>query len=591
MKMTLKYERDSLIDEMGHITLKQRYLLKSESSPQDMFWRVAAKYGEDSRHTLRLYSYFSRHWIMPSTPILSNGGTTKGLPISCYLNYIHDSREGITGHYTENAFLSSLGGGIGGYIGDVRSNGTPTSHGSESTGIIPFIKVIDSEVLAFSQGVTRRGAYAIYNRIDHPEIEEFLDIKKTTGGDINRKCPNLFPGVVITDEFMEKIDQATKVPGFDDSFDLVDPHTKKVVKTVSAKALWIKLLINRMETGSLFIVFEKAIGDGLPESLKALGLKVHHSNLCTEITLPTNEERTAVCCLSSINIAKYGEYKNRFKQVVEDLTLFLDNVLEDFITNAPPQLKKAVTSAVGERSIGMGALGLHTYFQKNRIMFDSVAAKSFNNFFFKKYKEYAVEASIKLAEKKGTYQDAGDLDNKRHAHLLAVAPNASTSILAGNISPSIEPMLANAFVKKTKSGTFVYKNPEFEKVLQALGKDEDKIWKSICSNKGSVQHLDFLDQETKDIFKTAYELDQRWIIDLAGDRQKHICQAQSLNIFLPSNAHVAEMHNIHMLAWKKNLKTLYYLRSMSLQRTDDLNKKIEREYLIDYESSCVACEG
>jgi ribonucleoside-diphosphate reductase alpha chain len=400
---------------------------------------------------------------MFATPVLSNGGTRRGLPISCFLNYVDDSREGITDHFTENAFLSSFGGGIGGHWSDVRSVGSKTSKGSESTGVIPFVKVVDAEMLAFSQGVTRRGSYAGYLHISHPEIEEFLDVRKPTGGDTNRKCLNLHHGVVISDSFMELIHNAGKIDNFDDSWNLIDPHSQEVVRTVSARALWVKILQNRMETGEPYVMYENAVQDGLPSFQKRKGLKVHHSNLCSEITLATNEERTAVCCLSSVNLEYYDEWKNH-PAFIPDLIRMLDNVLEYFINNAPSQLEKAKFSAYRERSIGLGAMGFHAYLQKNSIPFESGMANAMNMEMFDYIKSNADTTTRQLAVERGACPD-DDTASVRNAHLLAIAPNASSSIICGNTSPSIEPFRANAYTQKTKSGSNLVKNKFLDEVI------------------------------------------------------------------------------------------------------------------------------
>lgn len=588
--MKINYKKDFLLSEFGIKTLQDRYLIAGETSPQDAFARAARAFADDEAHAQRLYDYASNLWFMFSTPILSNGGTDRGLPISCFLNYVEDSREGITGHYTENAFLSSVGGGIGGCWNDVRSVGSKTSSGSESTGVIPFLKVVDAEMLAFSQGVTRRGSYAAYINMNHPEIEEFLDVRKPTGGDINRKSTNLHHGVIIPDTFMALIEGATKHEGFDDSWALVDPHTKKVLKTVSAKTLWVKLIQNRIETGEPYIMFEDTVNAALPESQKALGLRVHHSNLCSEITLPTNDERTAVCCLSSVNLEEYDSWRT-CEEFIPDLVRMLDNVLTYFIKNAGPALQKAVFSAERERSIGLGAMGFHAYLQRNNIPFESALAKSRNMVMFKNIKKQAVAASRQLAEERGEAPDAQGT-GMRNCHLLAIAPNASSSIICGNTSPSIEPYRANAFVQKTKSGTSLLKNEYLEAVLQDLDMDNDEVWKSIIMNEGSVNHLEFLDRHTKDVFKTGVEIDQRWIIDLASDRQEYICQSQSLNVFFPANVSKFELHAIHMMAWKRKVKTLYYLRSEAYKRAEKISDEALRQMVIEStEEVCLACQG
>ena len=589
--MKIDYRRDNYLSEFSIKTLEDRYLVDGEKSPQDAFARAAKTFADDDAHAQRLYDYASKLWFMFSTPILSNGGTKRGLPISCFLNYVDDSREGITGHYTENAFLSSVGGGIGGSWNGVRSVGSKTSAGSESTGVIPFLKVVDAEMLAFSQGVTRRGSYAAYLDISHPEIEEFLDMRKPTGGDINRKSTNLHHGVVISDEFMKVIEQATLIEGFDDSWNLVDPHSGKVTKTVSAKTLWVKLIQNRVETGEPYLMFGDTVQDALPQAQKDLGLKVHHSNLCSEITLATDKDRTAVCCLSSVNLEEYDEW-NKNEQFIPDLVRMLDNVLTYFIKNAPSQLERAKYSAERERSIGLGAMGFHAYLQRHNIPFESAIAKGRNMQIFAHIKREATKASQQLAVERG---EAPDMEGTglRNAHLLAIAPNASSSIICGNTSPSIEPYRANAFTQKTKSGSSLMKNEYLEHILQELDQDTDEVWKSIVTNGGSIQHLDFLDDYTKDVFKTGVEIDQRWIIDMAADRQKEICQSQSLNVFFPANVSKMELHAIHMMAWKKKVKTLYYLRSEAMKRAETVSDEALRQYVVDSldEGACLACEG
>ena len=589
--MNIVYNRDNYLSEFSHKTLQDRYLVNGETSPQDAFARAAKAFSDDDEHAQRLYDYASKLWFMFSTPILSNGGTTRGLPISCFLNYVEDSRKGLTGHYTENAFLSSVGGGVGGSWSDVRSVGSTTSNGSESTGVIPFMKVVDAEMLAFSQGVTRRGSYAAYLDISHPEVEEYLDVRKPTGGDVNRKSVNLHHGVVISDEFMDLIEQATRVEGFDDSWDLIDPHSKKVVKTVSAKTLWVKLIQNRVETGEPYIMFKDTVQAALPEFQKELGLQVNHSNLCSEITLATNSERTAVCCLSSVNLEEYDEWKDN-PDFIPDLIRMLDNVITHFCDTAPPELWKAVNSAKAERSLGLGAMGFHAYLQRHNVPFESAMAKGRNMKMFKHIKGEAVNATIQLAKERGPCPD-GVSAGVRNAHLLAVAPNASSSIICGNTSPSIEPYRANAFTQKTKSGSSLLKNEYLEHALQEIGQDTDDVWKSIITQGGSVQHLDFLDDWTKEIFKTAVEIDQRWVIEMAADRQEVICQSQSLNIFFPSNVSKQELHAIHMMAWKRKVKTLYYLRSEAMKRAENVSDEVLRQYVVDSidDEGCLACEG
>ena len=590
-KIKVDYNRDAYLSEFSKKTLQDRYLIDGEISPQDAFARAASAFANDEDHAQRLYDYASKLWFMFSTPILSNGGTTRGLPISCFLNYVDDSREGITNHYTENAFLSSVGGGVGGAWNGVRSVGSKTSNGSESTGVIPFLKVVDAEMLAFSQGVTRRGSYAAYLPIDHPEIEEFLDVRKPTGGDINRKSTNLHHGIVVSNSFMELIENATKLEGYDDSWDLRDPHSGRVIKTVSAKTLWVKLIQNRIETGEPYIMFGDTVQEALPECQQKLGLKIHHSNLCSEITLATDQDRTAVCCLSSVNLEEFDEWQHH-PHFIGDLVAMLDNVLTYFIDNAPRELWRAAYSAMQERSIGLGAMGFHAYLQRHHLPFEGVMAKSANMRMFRHIKTEALNATRKLAEERGEAPDAVGY-GVRNVHLLAVAPNASSSIICGNTSPSIEPYRANAFTQKTKSGTSLQKNEYLEHILQEIGEDNDEVWKSIITNGGSVQHLEFLDDWTKDVFKTAVEIDQRWVIDFAADRQQYICQSQSLNVFFPANVSKQELHAIHMMAWKKKVKTLYYLRSEAYRRAEKGSDQMLRQMVIDStdEGACLACEG
>ena len=589
--MQLNYKRDKYLSEFSIKTLEDRYLVGEEKSPQEAFARAAIAFADDDSHAQRLYDYASKLWFMFSTPVLSNGGTKRGLPISCFLNYVDDSREGITDHYTENAFLSSVGGGVGGCWSGVRSVGSKTSNGSESTGVIPFMKVVDAEMLAFSQGVTRRGSYAAYLDISHPEVEEFLDVRKPTGGDINRKSTNLHHGVVLSDKFLQLIENATRREGFDDSWDLIDPHSGRVIKTVSAKTLWVKLIQNRVETGEPYIMFGDTVDEAVPEFQKKLGLKVHQSNLCSEITLPTDKDRTAVCCLSSVNLEEYDEWKDN-DQFIPDLIRMLDNVLEYFINYAPDQLSRAKYSASQERSLGLGAMGFHAYLQRHNIPFESPMAKGRNMQMFSRIKSEADRATRQLAEERGPCPDGKD-HGVRNAHLLAIAPNASSSIICGNTSPSIEPYRANAFTQKTKTGSSLLKNEYLENILQDLGEDTDEVWKSIVTNNGSVQHLDFLDDWTKDVFKTAVEIDQRWIIEFAADRQEHICQSQSLNVFFPADVSKQELHAIHMMAWKRGVKTLYYLRSEAIKRAETVSDEVLRQRIFESidDDGCLACEG
>tara|TARA_B100000683_G_scaffold155818_1_gene150546 strand:+ start:649 stop:2418 length:1770 start_codon:yes stop_codon:yes gene_type:complete len=589
--MKIDYSRDKLLTDFSIKTLQDRYMIAGESSPQEAFARAATAFADDDDHAQRLYDYSSKLWFMFATPVLSNGGTERGMPISCFLNYVEDSREGITDHYTENAYLSSFGGGIGGSWSDVRSQGTKTSKGSESTGVIPFMKVVDAEMLAFSQGITRRGSYAGYMHISHPEVEEFLDMRKPTGGDTNRKCLNLHHGVVISDKFMETIHRATREEGFDDSWELIDPHSQEVKKVVSARTLWVKLLQNRMETGEPYLMFEDAVNSELPEFQKKKGLYVNHSNLCSEITLATNEERTAVCCLSSVNLEYYDEWKN-VPAFIPDLIRMLDNVLDHFIEKAPEQMHKAVYSAMRERSIGLGAMGFHAYLQKNDIPFEGMWANTANIEMFEHIKSNALLETRRLAVERGACPD-DDSCEVRNAHLLAIAPNASSSIICGNTSPSIEPFRANAYTQKTKSGSYLQKNKYLDVILRNKCKSEqeyEEAWKSIVANKGSVQHLSMLSEQEKEVYKTAVEINQSWVVEHASNRQPYICQSQSVNLFFPPDVNKGDLHNVHMLAWAKNLKTLYYLRSEAISRADNVTSQAKREIIFE-QQDCLSCEG
>lgn len=585
MKINIDYSRDDLLTESGKTILKDRYLLPTEASPQDGFARAAKTFADDQAHAQRLYDYASKLWFMFSTPVLSNGGTTRGLPISCFLNYVDDSREGLADHYTENIWLSSMGGGIGGYWGDVRSQGMATSIGNKTTGVIPFMHVVDSQMTAFHQGATRRGSYASYMDVSHPEIVEFIEMRKPTGGDIHRKNLNLHHGINITDAFMEAVQKG-------DSWDLIDPHTKQVIKTTDARTLWIKILETRIATGEPYISFIDTVNAALPESQKKLGLKFNHSNLCSEITLPTAKDRTAVCCLSSVNLEYFDEWKDN-KLFIEDLVRMLDNVLEYFITSAPSYMWRAVNSARCERAIGLGAMGLHSYFQKREVAMDGEKSKDINEYIFKHIHNEAQSANEKLGAERGSPADM-EGTGLRHSHVIAIAPNASSSVICGGTSPSIEPLRANAFSQKTLSGTFLMKNKYLERVLIRYDRNNKEVWKSIVTNGGSVQHLDFLSDEEKEVFKTAIEMDQRLLVDLAADRQQYICQSQSLNLFLPPDVDTKTLHGIHLRAWKGKVKTLYYMRSQALKKVENLSSQIERTIRQDYqqeEAACVACEA
>lgn len=563
--INIDYNRDQNLTDYSIATLEDRYLLPNER-PQDLFARVAAHYADDQAHAQRLYDYISNLWFMPATPILSNGGTSRGLPISCFLNESGDSLEGISSLWFENIWLASNGGGIGSYWGNVRSVGEKVGINGKTSGIIPFIRVMDSLTFAISQGSLRRGSAAVYLPIHHPEIEEFIELRRPTGGDFNRKALNLHHGVVVTDEFMHAVEAGAK-------FNLRSPKDGHVVQEVDARALWIRLLTARIETGEPYILFIDTVNKYMPEHHKKAGLSVKMSNLCAEITLPTGldhlgNDRTAVCCLSSLNLEKYFEWKDH-PTFVEDVMRFLDNVLTDFIENAPDYMSKAKYSAMRERSVGLGVMGFHTFLQSQNIPIESVMSKVWNKKIFQQIRAQADAASKKLAEEKGACPDAADFGiQERFSNKMAIAPTASISTIANNTSPGIEPIAANSFVHKTLTGSVTIKNKYLKALLQERGQDTDEVWSSISIGGGSVQHLDFLTDDEKAVFKTAYEIDQRWLVDLAADRTPYVCQSQSLNLFLPSDVHKKTLHEIHFSAWKKGVKSLYYKRSKSIQRAE-----------------------
>ena len=578
--MFIDLNNDSTLPQYSIDILKDRYMLPEESSPQEAFARAAKAFSDNDEHAQRLYNYVSKFWFMFSTPLLSNGGTSRGLPISCFLSHVPDSRQGIADHYKENMFLASVGGGIGSDWSSLRTAGTSTSSGSQSNGVIPFIKVVDSEIMAVSQGKTRRGSYAYYLRIDHPDIEEAITARKPTGGDSNRKCLNLHNAVIVTDSFYNAVHK-------DLDWDLIDPHSKKVVKTVKARDLWKLIIETRLTTGEPYILNIDTANKCISKYHKALGLTLTTSNLCSEILEPVSEERTAVCCLSSVNLEKYDEWKDD-PQFIEDLVRMLDNALEHFITHAPKELEKAIYSASRERSIGLGAMGFHSYLQSKNIPFEGPLASGINRSLFKHIKTKAEEATVLLAKERGSCPDAGT-DVRRNIYLLAIAPNASSGLLAGT-SPSIEPWRANAFTQKTLSGSFLVKNKYLQKLLADRGADTKEVWKSIITNEGSVQHLDILDDWEKDVFKTAMEIDQKWIVDHAAIRQEYICQSQSINLFFPSDVDIKYVHDVHWMAWVRGLKTLYYCRSTPVRRISAISNKVDRVQRQDSDE-CFSCEG
>ena len=570
--------RDSLITDFGRATLDNRYLLPGEGY-QDLFARVASFYGDDTAHAQRIYDYISRHWFMPATPVLSNGGTSRGLPISCFLNEASDSLEGIVGLWNENVWLASKGGGIGSYWGNLRSIGENVGRNGKTSGVIPFIRVMDSLTLAISQGSLRRGSAAVYLPVWHPEIEEFIEMRRPTGGDPNRKALNLHHGILIPDAFMRAVEA-------DDEWVLTSPKDGAHIRKISARSLWIRILTARMEQGEPYIIYSDHANNARPEHHKLAGLEVKTSNLCAEIMLPTGidqhgQQRTAVCCLSSVNLETWFEWKDH-PLFVEDVMRFLDNILSDFIERAPDEMARAKYAAARERSVGLGVMGFHGFLQANGIPFESVIAKVWNKRMFQYLRSQADAASRMLAEERGACPDAADYGiQERFSHKLAIAPTASISIIAGNASPGIEPIAANVFLQKTLSGSFTVRNRHLHKLLIEKGRDSDEVWSSITLSKGSVQHLDFLTQQERDVFKTAFELDQRWVVEHAADRTRYICQSQSVNLFLPADIHKRDLHQIHMLAWKRGMKSLYYCRSLSIQRADTVSEMLNKVEVLE----------
>ena len=557
--------RDGLLTKFGKAVLDDRYLMPEESY-QELFARVSSHFADGSEHAQRLYDYMSRQWFMPATPILSNGGTERGLPISCFLNESTDTLEGIVKLWNENVWLAARGGGIGSYWGNLRSIGERVGRNGKTSGVIPFIRVMDSLTLAISQGSLRRGSAAIYLPVNHPEIEEFVELRRPTGGDPNRKALNLHNAVVIPDSFMRAVKE-------DEEWSLVSPKDNTVVRRISARSLWVRILTARIETGEPYLLFIDHVNRAVPEHQKLGGLSVKMSNLCSEITLPTGvdrfgSERTAVCCLSSLNLEHFDDWSGD-ERVIEDVMRFLDNFLDDFIKKAPDSMERARYSAVRERSVGLGVMGFHSFLQGKNVPLESAVAKSWNLRMFRHIKDAADTASNILAKERGACPDAADFGiQERFSNKIAIAPTASISIICGGASPGIEPSAANSFTQKTLSGSFTVRNKYLTKLLADKGHDDDVTWSSIVANEGSVQHLDFLSESEKLVFKTAFEVDQRWLVELAADRTPYVCQSQSLNLFLPADVHKRDLHKIHFSAWEKGLKSLYYCRSKSIQRAD-----------------------
>jgi ribonucleoside-diphosphate reductase alpha chain len=585
-KNTVKIDlsRDSLFDELGLKRLKDSYMRPDEVSPQERFAYVAQEFGSNEDHAQRLYDYASKHWLSFSTPVLAYGKDKKAMPISCFLPYMSDSAAGLVDTLSETNWLSMMGGGVGISIGIRATDG-------KSTGVMPHLKVYDASCLAYKQGTTRRGSYAMYLDIDHPDIVQFLEMRKPTG-DPNQRCLNLHHGINITNKFMLKVQALMTDKSADDNWELVNPSDGKVYEVVSAKALWQKILELRMLTGEPYLHFIDTTNDAMPEHLKELGLRCHGSNLCSEITLPQNEERTAVCCLSSVNLEYWDEWKDN-PVFLADIAEMLDNVLEKFITEAPDVLSRAVKSATSERSIGVGALGFHALLQKKGVPFESPMAIGLNKRVFKHIREGLDNANKQLAGLRGSCPDALATGRQlRFSHVMAIAPNASSSIIMGNTSPSIEPFRANAYRQDTLSGSSINRNRFLDDVLNLYAVNKEEAWQSIVAHDGSVQHLEWMQQAHKDVFKTAMEIDQHWVVQHAADRQEYIDQAQSVNLFFRPEDSISYINAVHFQAWKKGLKTLYYCRSEKLKKADSVNKKIERIILNPVEeSSCLACEG
>tara|TARA_Y100000310_G_scaffold338847_1_gene429666 strand:+ start:1193 stop:3124 length:1932 start_codon:yes stop_codon:yes gene_type:complete len=593
--ITIKINRtkDSKLTDFGKATLNDRYLGQNESY-QDLFARVASIYADNNLHAQRIYNYISDLWFMPATPILSNGGTERGLPISCFLNEAGDSLNEILDLWSENVWLAAKGGGIGSYWGNLRSIGEKIGRVGKTSGIIPFIKVMDSLTMAISQGSLRRGSAACYLPINHPEIEEFIEMRRPTGGDPNRKALNLHHGVLVSDSFMRAVETNSE-------WALKSPKDAIVQSTVSARNLWIRLLTARVETGEPYIIFIDTVNRLIPQHHKLAGLNVKTSNLCSEITLPTGidkegNDRTAVCCLSSLNLETFEEWKDE-PNFIEDVMRFLDNVLTDFINRAPDSFKDAKYSAKRERSVGLGVMGFHSFLQKNSVPLESVMSKVWNNKIFKHIQTSVDKASIKLAEERGSCPDAEEYGFKeRFSNKTAIAPTASISIICGGASPGVEPVAANSYTHKTLSGSYNVRNRYLKKILEKKGKDNNETWSTITTSQGSVDQLDFLTDHEKAVFKTAFEIDQQWIVELGADRTSYISQAQSINVFLPADVHKKVLHQIHFQAWKKGLKSLYYCRSKSIQRAENVNNKLPTNTTIeefkendDYEE-CLSCQ-
>ena len=590
MSITIDPSRDSLFDTLGLQRLRESYMMEEETSPQERFAYVSQAFSSNPEHAQRLYEYSSKHWLSYSTPILSFGRSKRGLPISCFLNYMDDSAEGLVNNLSETNWLSMLGGGVGVHLGIRNSD-------DKSTGVMPHLKMYDASSLAYRQGRTRRGSYAAFLDVSHPDITQFLEMRKPTG-DQNLRTLNLNHGINISDKFMDIIEVCMKDPEANDDWPLINPANGEVAEVVSAKGLWQKMLDLRMQTGEPYFIFIDTANRAMPQWLQDKGLKINGSNLCTEIFLPTSADRTAVCCLSSLNLEYYDDWKE-VEKFIPDVMEMLDNVLQYFIDNAPNHIHRAILSATAERSVGLGTLGFHAYLQKNNLPIDGVMAKLTNKDIFSHIKKECERADADLVIERGPCPDAASAGMlRRFSHHMAIAPNASSSLIMGNTSPSVEPYRANVFRQDTLSGAFVYRNRFLTKRFADLGMDDDDTWASIIAHDGSIQHLD-VPEDLKEVFKTAMEIDQRWLVELAADRQTFVDQGQSINLFFQPNTTIAYLHAVHFMAWKQGLKSLYYLRSDKVRKADKVGAQIQRQRIeetIDMTAiangeTCLACEG
>ena len=578
-------KRDELLSEQAKKLVEDYYCKDKETSPQQAYARAAVAYSYgDMDLAQRIYDYVSKGWFMYASPVLSNAPKpdekAKALPISCFLTYVPDSLEGLIDHSSELRWLSVKGGGVGGHWSDVRAVS------DKAPGPMPFLHTVDADMTAYRQGKTRKGSYAAYMNVDHPDIIEFLNMRVPTG-DVNRKNLNLHNAINITDAFMRAVERG-------ETWDLIDPNDQTVRETMPARKLWEQILEVRYRTGEPYLNFIDTANRALPQTQKDLGLKIHGSNLCNEIHLATSEDRTAVCCLSSVNVEKFEEWRGT--TMIRDLIRFLDNVLQFFIDNAGDEISRARYSAQRERSLGLGAMGWHAFLHKKRIPFESESAQVWNNVVFQYIQKEAKEESLTMGKQRG---EAPDMEGtgRRNAHLLAIAPNANSSIICGT-SPSIEPLKANAYTHRTRAGSHLVKNKYLEEVLEEKGKNTDKVWTDIITNGGSVQHLSFLTNDEKNVFKTAIEIDQMKIVDQAGTRQRFLCQGQSVNLFFSAGAERKYLHKVHFNAWQRGVKGLYYLRTETTQKAENVAEKVQRDALKDYQTQelqsqeeCVACQG